>query len=108
MVPADRIAGKKFLLREGVNLDQQSVIHIAQGAIEAVFLVSFPLLGIALVIGTIISLFQTVTQIQEQTLTFVPKFIAIMATLLFMLDWMMNILITYTTHLLESIPNFVR
>ncbi len=89
-------------------LDTQFILKIAQDAIEATFLVSFPLLGVAVVVGTIISLFQTVTQIQEQTLTFVPKFLAIMATLLFMLSWMARVLIVYTTHLLENIPNFVR
>jgi flagellar biosynthetic protein FliQ len=89
-------------------LDPQTILKIAQDAIEAVFLVSFPLLGVALVVGTVISLFQTVTQIQEQTLTFVPKFIAILVTLLFMLNWIMKILIVYTTHLLENIPNFVK
>ncbi|MFC1855400.1 flagellar biosynthesis protein FliQ [Thermodesulfobacteriota bacterium] len=89
-------------------MDPQSIIQIGQGAIEAIFLVSFPLLGVAIVIGTVISLFQTVTQIQEQTLTFVPKFIAILLTLLFTANWMIKILVVYTTHLLENIPNFVR
>jgi flagellar biosynthetic protein FliQ len=89
-------------------LDTNSILGLAQGAIEVIFLVSFPLLGVALIVGTIISLFQTVTQIQEQTLTFVPKFIAILATLLFMLNWITKRLIIYTTFLLENIPNFVQ
>jgi flagellar biosynthetic protein FliQ len=83
-------------------------MKIAQDAIVTVFSVSLPLLGVALVVGTAISLFQTVTQIQEQTLTFVPKFIAILATLLFMLNWMIKVMVIFTTNLLKNIPNFVR
>lgn len=89
-------------------MDTTSVIQIAQNAIVATISVSFPLLAVALIVGTVISLFQTVTQIQEQTLTFVPKFIALLLTFLFLLTWMSNILIAYTTHLLENIPNYVK
>ena len=89
-------------------MDVQTLLKIAQDAILTVFSVSLPLLGAALIVGTVISLFQTVTQIQEQTLTFVPKFIAIMAMLLFMLNWMIKVMVIFTTNLIGNIPNFVR
>lgn len=89
-------------------MDSHSVVQIAQQAVIAIISVSFPLLGVALVVGTVISLFQTVTQIQEQTLTFVPKFIAILLMLLLTVNWMSKVLIIFTTHLLENIPNYVR
>jgi len=88
-------------------MNPHSVVQIAQQAIIAIISVSFPLLAVALVVGTVISLFQTVTQIQEQTLTFVPKFIAILLTLLLMVNWMSKVLILFTTHLLENIPSYV-
>ncbi len=89
-------------------MDSQLVLQITQEAIKVMFLVSFPLLGVALVVGTIISLFQTVTQIQEQTLSFVPKFIAILLTLLLAFNWIATNLITYTAQLLEGIPGYVK
>lgn len=88
-------------------MDMQMLLKLAQDAIVTTFYVSLPLLGVALVVGTVISLLQTVTQIQEQTLTFVPKFIAILLTLLFMAGFLMDALILYTSDLLKSIPGMV-
>jgi flagellar biosynthetic protein FliQ len=67
-----------------------------------------PVLGVALVVGVGIGLFQAVTQIQEMTLTFVPKAVAIAVILLFFGTWMMETLIIFTTDLFHRIPDLVR
>lgn len=82
-------------------------ITIAQSAIVVSLIVAAPVLLIAMVIGLIISLFQAVTQIQEMTLTFVPKIFAVMLTLLFAASWMVTKLIDFTQNLITSIPNII-
>jgi flagellar biosynthetic protein FliQ len=66
-----------------------------------------PLLLVGLVVGLIVSIFQAVTQIQEQTLVFIPKVIALAAVLLIGGPWMLNQILGYTTDLWSSIPNIV-
>ena len=70
-------------------------------------LLAGPLLMVALVVGLVISVVQAVTQIQEQTLSFVPKLFAVAAVFLVALPWMLQMLIRYTTELLRSIPTLV-
>jgi flagellar biosynthetic protein FliQ len=82
------------------------VIAVVRRALEVVVLVSGPFLLTALLVGTVISLVQSVTQIQEQTLTFVPKFIAVMVVLLLSLPWMMDTMTTYATELFLSFFRF--
>ena len=67
-----------------------------------------PILAVALVIGVAIGLIQAITQIQEMTLTFVPKAIAIAAVVLFFGSWMMESLIIFTTDLFDRIPELVK
>lgn len=67
-----------------------------------------PILAVALVIGVAIGLVQAITQIQEMTLTFVPKAIAIAAVVLFFGSWMMESLIIFTTDLFDRIPELVK
>ena len=61
-----------------------------------------------MIVGLFISLFQAVTQIQEMTLTFVPKIIAVMLTVLFMSSWMITKMVDYTHDLIVSLPSLVR
>lgn len=75
------------------------VIDIAHRMLWVTVLLSMPVLLTALVVGVFISLIQTVTGVQEMTLTFVPKLIAVMATVAFALPWMNNILLEYTREL---------
>lgn len=63
-----------------------------------------PILGTALVIGLLISLFQSVTSIQEQTLTFVPKALAVVGMLVLLLPWMLRSLIEFTTAMIQKMP----
>lgn len=80
-------------------ITQDAVLDIARDAIYTIIIVSAPLLLVALIVGLIISIFQTVTSIQEQTLTFVPKILAVFITLMLVGSWIMNVLIEMITRL---------
>ncbi|MBU4177286.1 MAG: flagellar biosynthetic protein FliQ [Deltaproteobacteria bacterium HGW-Deltaproteobacteria-21] len=82
-------------------------ITLTQNAVTLTLIVSAPLLLVAMVVGLLISLFQAITQIQEMTLTFVPKIVAMMLTLLFLSSWMITKLVDYTRELITSIPNII-
>ena len=71
-------------------ISQGAVLDIARDAIYTILITSAPLLLVSLVVGLIISIFQTVTSIQEQTLTFVPKIVAVFVTLMILGHWMLN------------------
>lgn len=86
----------------------QYIMDISREVVWCVVKVSAPLLLISLIIGLIISVFQTITSIQEQTLTFVPKFIAIMAVLLLCGGWMMNSLTELFNDIMVQIPTLIR
>lgn len=89
-------------------MDQRIVIDIAQDAIMSVLLVSAPILGLGLLVGLIVSIVQATTQIQEPTLSFIPKVIAVALTLLVFGPWMMNIMYEFTVRLFENIPVYIR
>jgi flagellar biosynthetic protein FliQ len=88
-------------------MSPEMVVGVARQAIQVTLLVSLPILGIGLVVGVVISLVQAATQIQEMTLTFVPKIIAIFVGLLLMLPWIMNQLTSFTIEVFRNIPNYV-
>ncbi len=75
---------------------------------KTVLIVSGPVLLVSLVTGLVISLFQAVTQIQEFTLTFVPKIIAVFITLFLFFPWIARVLMTFTTDLITKIPMYIR
>ena len=75
---------------------------------KVVLYVAGPPLIVGLVVGLLIGFFQTVTSIQEFTLTFVPKMLIVFATLFIMMPWMSEKLITFTTNLITQIPAYVR
>jgi len=66
-----------------------------------------PLIGVTTLVGLLVSILQTVTQIQESSLTFVPKLIAAAVVLLVMGGWMMSVLAEYAIHLIDNIPNYL-
>lgn len=84
-----------------------TVVEIGRGAIEVLLLVSAPLFIAALAIGLLVSIFQAATQINEATLSFVPKVIAIFVTLLVAGPWMITLLTDYMRRLYESIPSMI-
>ncbi|MCP4673338.1 MAG: flagellar biosynthesis protein FliQ [Desulfobacula sp.] len=84
------------------------VVEFAKQAIILTISLSMPMLGLGLLAGLVISVFQAVTQIQEMTLTFVPKIIAVFLGLLFAAPWMLDQLTTFTVNILENIPMYIR
>lgn len=80
------------------------VVSIGREALMVTLMVAGPLLMAGLVVGLVISIFQAVTQIQEMTLTFIPKILAIALTLLIFLPWMINMLTDFTRHMYQLIP----
>ena len=88
-------------------MSPELVVQLAKEAIEITLYLSLPIMGIGLVVGLIVSLFQAVTQIHEMTLTFVPKIIAVLVSLLFLLPWMMQKIIFYTEQLLTQLPWYI-
>ncbi len=84
-----------------------AVADIARDALYLIIKVSLPVLLISLVIGLIISIFQTVTSIQEQTLTFVPKIICVFLALILFGQWMMNSMVEFMVQLWSSFSTYV-
>jgi flagellar biosynthesis protein FliQ len=83
------------------------VIDLARNAVLLALLLAGPLLLVALGVGLVVSVIQAVTQIQEQTLSFVPKLFAVAAAFLLALPWMLQLLIKYTTELFRSFPTLI-
>jgi flagellar biosynthetic protein FliQ len=84
------------------------VVELAQKAIKVTLLVSLPILGIGLLVGVLVSILQAATQIQEMTLTFVPKILSILVGLLFLLPWIMNQVTGFALELFTNLPNYTR
>jgi flagellar biosynthetic protein FliQ len=84
-----------------------TVIELGRGALEILLLISLPLFVVALVVGLLISIFQAATQINEATLSFVPKLVAIFVTLIAAGPWMLTVLTDYMRRLYESIPSLI-
>ena len=82
--------------------------QISRQTFETILLVGAPVLLVSMVIGLTISIFQTITSVQEMTITFVPKIIAVFVTLLLALPWMVKILVGFTKGIFENIPFYVR
>ena len=88
-------------------MSQESILQIMQSAIWTVITVAAPPLLIGLAAGVLISLFQTVTSIQEATLAFVPKILAVFLALIIFGSWMLNVLRDFIEQLYSSLPNFL-
>ncbi len=83
------------------------VIDLTMTAVQLALKVALPLLLVGLAVGLIISVFQAITQIQEQTLTFIPKILATVAVLVLGGPWMLDQLLAYTAELWGSIPELI-
>ena len=84
-----------------------AVTEMANNALYLIILVSLPVLLVSLIVGLIISIFQTVTSIQEQTLTFVPKIICVFLALMLFGHWMISTMVEFTTQLWSSFSLYV-
>jgi flagellar biosynthesis protein FliQ len=85
----------------------ESIMGLGQNTVYITLMVLAPILGIALVVGLIVSIIQTVTQIQEQTLSFAPKIIAVFVGLLVFGPWMLTHLLDFTRNILANLPNLI-
>ncbi|MFH1862299.1 MAG: flagellar biosynthesis protein FliQ [bacterium] len=86
-------------------MTQELAMQVCREAIWVALLVAAPMLIAGLVVGIIISLLQAVTQIQEMTLTFIPKILAVVTVLILSLPWTMNVILSYTRELFAIIKN---
>ena len=88
-------------------MNQDVVISLAMDAMTLALKVGMPLLLVGLVVGLVVSIFQAVTQIQEQTLTFIPKVMGLVVVVLVAGPWMLGQLLTYTENLWSGIPGMI-
>ncbi len=86
-----------------MTVDQ--AVELIRGAVLLTLMMGAPVMLIAVAVGLVISIFQAVTQIQDQTISFVPKITAMMLTILYILPWVMNQMIEYSTNLILDIPS---
>lgn len=89
-------------------MEQEVVISILQKIFILILELSAPVLVVSVVVGLMVSIFQTITQIQESTLTFVPKIIAGVVTLIITLPWMVGVFTSTVNELFDSIPSLIR
>jgi flagellar biosynthetic protein FliQ len=85
----------------------ETIITLGQRGLELAILVSAPMLLTSLAVGVLISLFQAATQINEMTLTFVPKLLAVAAVILLSGSWMLGLLVDFTEALFKDIPSLI-
>ncbi|MDU7693286.1 MAG: flagellar biosynthesis protein FliQ [Helicobacter sp.] len=83
------------------------LIAIAIDTFKVILLISLPTLLTGLIVGLIVSIFQATTQINEMTLSFVPKILAVIAVMIFTMPWMLNMILDYTKRLILMIPSFI-
>jgi flagellar biosynthesis protein FliQ len=88
-------------------MSPETVLTVGQRALEVTLLLSAPLLLIALAVGLLVGVFQAATQINEMTLSFIPKLAAMATTLVIAGPWMLKIIVSYTRELFESIPRLI-
>lgn len=89
-------------------MNQEMVMDLGVEAIKVALMISAPVLLLGLLVGLIVSIIQATTQIQEATLSFIPKLVAIALALLIFGPWMMNTMYSFTVNLFENIPNYIR
>jgi len=88
-------------------MNQGDVLNIAQQAMKIILMISAPMLGFGLLVGLLVSIFQAATQIQEATLAFVPKIVAVLISFLVFGPWMLRVLIDFAQNLFISINNYI-
>ena len=85
----------------------EQIMALGQHALEMMLLLAAPMLLVALIVGLIVGIFQAATQINEMTLSFIPKLVALAATLMITGPWMLKSMVSYTRQLFESIPALI-
>jgi flagellar biosynthetic protein FliQ len=85
----------------------ETILRLAQETVYTILIVIAPVVGVALLVGLLVSIFQATTQIQEQTLSFVPKIVAVFLAILFFGAWMLQRVVDFTQNLLGNLSTFV-
>jgi len=88
-------------------MTEQFIVDFALNSIKTTLLVSAPMLGFGLITGLVISIFQAVTSIQELTLTFIPKILAVFLALFLFFPWIMQIMLSFTEQILVNFPSYI-
>ncbi|ASS91546.1 MAG: flagellar biosynthetic protein FliQ [Bacillaceae bacterium] len=88
-------------------MSTEMILSIAEKAVYTTLMISGPLLLISLVVGLIVSIFQATTQIQEQTLAFIPKIVAVLVGLIIFGPWMLSVILSYTHNIFSNLNQFV-
>ena len=83
------------------------VIQLGQEALMMVMLISAPMLGLGLLVGLLVSVFQATTSIQEQTLAFIPKIIAVFVAILVFGPWMLRLMVDYVINIFSNLPAYI-
>ncbi len=89
-------------------MSDTSIVNLVQGTLWTFIMLASPILGVSILVGLIISILQATTSIQEQTLTFVPKMIAMLAVIYFLSSWMLNYISGFTVRLFSILPTIAR
>ncbi len=89
-------------------MSQEMILKLARDTLQITLMISGPMLVVALVIGILVSIAQVVTSIQDMTLSFVPRVIAVFLTFLFAFPWIMSILLAFTSQLYGHLERFAR
>lgn len=88
-------------------MTEQFIIDFGMNSIKTALLLSAPMLGFGLVTGLVVSIFQAVTSIQELTLTFIPKILAVFLAMFLFFPWLLQIIISFTENILINFPSFI-
>ena len=89
-------------------MSQQFIINLGREVFFTAVMVASPMLIAGLIVGVTISVIQTATSIQEQTLTFIPKIVAVVVSLILFMPWMMQTLLDFSIELINNIPDYIR
>jgi len=100
-------ATDRFTYRR-IQMSIELLNQISRQTFETILMVGAPVLLVSMIIGLLISVFQTITSLQEMTITFVPKILAVFVTLLIALPFMVKVLVGFTVSIFQNIPSYVR
>ena len=89
-------------------MDQSFIIDFAMESIKTTLLLSAPMLGFGLVTGLLVSIFQAVTSIQELTLTFIPKILAVFFSLVLFFPWLLQLMLSFTSNIFINFPEYIQ
>lgn len=89
-------------------MTQDFIVGFGKEALKTALLLSAPMLGFGLIVGVAVSIFQAVTSIQEMTLTFIPKIVAVVVALVLFLPWMLQLMSDFTINLFNNIPLYIK